>query len=158
MFVTDSFSGLNFVIEFNLPKDISDNQEHIKLSVDRVEVPAVEVSACPLGCIPMPIRTPGEIHCIARKENYEHYKYIKQILTFINKWVNSIYCPCNNLQYNKSNLCVEAKLYAYKNDHSLLKKLNLVYFAPLFNPDIACTSDDIELIFKFENILELEDS
>lgn len=154
MFEMDSLCELKYVLEFNLPEEISDNKDHIKLSVHNIEIPVVEIPPCPLGCIPMPIRMTGEVHCIVHKENYEYYKYIKQILPFINKWVNSIYCPCNNLQYNKRDLCVEAKLYAYKNDHILFKKWNLVYFAPLFNPDIMCTTDDIELIFKFENMVE----
>lgn len=158
MFGTDSLSELNFVLEFNLPKEISDNQKHIKLSVHHVEVPVVEIPMCPIGCKSIPIRTPGEIHCIERKENYERYKYIKQILPFINKWVNNIYCACNKLQYNKSNLCVEAKLYAYKKDNSLFKKWNLVDFAPLFNSEVMYTTDDIELIFRFENILEVKDN
>lgn len=37
MFATDSLGELNFVLEFNLSKDISDNQEHIKLSVNLVD-------------------------------------------------------------------------------------------------------------------------
>ena len=153
MLATYPLSELDFVIEFNLPKEISDNQEHVKLSVNRVEVPAVAIPACSIGYKPISFRTPGEIHCIEHKENHEGYKYIKQILPFINRWVNSIYCACNKLQYNKSNLCVEAKLYAYKKDHSLFKKLNIVDFAPLFNSDVMYTTDDIELIFKFENMI-----
>lgn len=156
MFETYPLSGLNFVIEFNLPKEISDNQEPIKLSVNRVEVPAVEIPVCPIGYKSISFRTPGEIHCIEHKENHERYKYIKQILPFINRWVNNIYCACNKLQYNKSNLCVKAKLYAYKKDNSLFKKWNLVDFAPLFNSEVMYTTDDIELIFRFENILEVE--
>lgn len=47
MFEMDSLSELNFVLEFNLPKAISDNQEHIKLSVHHTDVPAVKIPACP---------------------------------------------------------------------------------------------------------------
>ena len=47
MFEMDSLSELNFVLEFNLPKEISDNQEHIKLSVHHTDVPAVKIPACP---------------------------------------------------------------------------------------------------------------
>lgn len=36
MFETDTLSELNFVLEFNLPKEISDDQDHIKLSVNHV--------------------------------------------------------------------------------------------------------------------------
>ena len=155
MFAADSLSEFNFVLEFNLPEEISNNQEHIKLLVNRVEFPAVEIPVCPIGYKSRPIRTLGEIHCIEHKENYEHYKYImKQILPFINKWVNSICCACNKSQYYKSNLYIEAKLYAYKNDRSLFKKWKLVDFAPVFNSDIMYTIDDIELIFRFENVID----
>lgn len=148
MFETDILSELNFVLEFNLPKEISDSQDHIKLSVNRVEIPAVEIPACPIGYKPIPFRTPGEIHCV------ERYKYIKDVLPFINRWVNSIYYTCSKLISSRSNLCVEAKLYAYKKNCSLFRKWSLVEFYPLFNPDIECFSGDtIELIFKFENMI-----
>lgn len=153
MFAADLLSELDFELEFNLPKEISDNQKHIKLSVNRVEVPVVEIPACPIGYKPISFRTPGEVHCIERYTK-EHYKYIKPILQSINKWVNSIYCACNKLHNNKSSLCVEAKLYAYKKDHSLFNKWALVDFAPLFNQDVMYTTDDIELIFRFENVVE----
>jgi hypothetical protein len=156
MFAADLLGELDFELEFNLPKEISDNQDHIKLSVNRVEVPAVEIPVCPIGYKSRPIRTPGEIHCIERYTK-ERYKCIKPILQSINKWVNSIYCACNKLHSNKSSLYVEAKLYAYKKDHSLFKKWGLVDFAPLFNQDVMYTTDDIELIFKFENIVEVDD-
>lgn len=152
MFETDILSELNFVLEFNLPKEISDNQDHIKLSVNRVEIPAVEIPACPIGHKPISFRTPGEIHCL------ERYKYIKDTLPFINRWVNSIYCTCSKLNSSRSNLCVEAKLYAYKNDCSLFRKWSLVEFHPLFNPNVEYFSGDVvEMIFKFENAIIEED-
>lgn len=149
MFETDPLSELNFVLEFNLPKEISDNQDHIKLSVNRVEVPAVEIPVCPIGYKSRPIRTPGEIHCI------EKYKYIKDVLPLINRWVNNVWSTCSKL-HSSNRLLVEAKLYAYnKNDHSLFKKWSLEEFYPLFNPNIEYFSDDVvELIFKFENVIE----
>lgn len=153
MFETDILSELNFVLEFNLPKEISDNQDHIKLSVNRIEIPAVEIPARPIGYKPISFRTLGEIHCL------ERYKYIKDILPFINRWVNSIYCTCSKLISSRSNLCVEAKLYAYKNDYSLFRKWSLVEFFPLFNPNVEFYSGDVvEMIFKFENAIIEEDN
>lgn len=152
MLAADLLGELNFVLEFNLPKEISDNQDHIKLSVNRVVIPAVEIPACPIGYKPISFRTPGEIHCI------ERYKYIKDNLPLINRWVNSVYCACNKLISSRSNLCVEAKLYAYKKDHSLFKKWSLVEFYPLFNPCVEyCLGDVVEMIFKFGNVVEEDD-
>lgn len=156
MFATDPLGMFNFVIEFNLPKEISDNQEHIKLSVNRVEVSAIKIPACPIGYKSLHFKTSGEIHCI------ERYKYIKDVLPLINRWVNSVWSPCNTLTLHssRSDLLVEAKLYAYnENDHSLFKKWNLEEFYPLFNPNIEYFSDDVvELIFKFENIVEVDNN
>lgn len=151
MLATDSLSDLNFVLEFNLPKEISDNQKRIKLSVHHVEVPVVEIPVCPIGYKSIPIRTPGEIHCI------ECYKHIKEVLPFINKWVNSVYCTYNKLHSSRSDLLVEAKLYAYKNDSSLFKKWDLVELYPLFNPNAELFSDGVvTLTFRFENIAEID--
>lgn len=149
----DSLCEFNFVLEFNLPKEISDNQEHIKLSVNHVTTPTVEIPAYSIGYN----RTSGEIRCV------EFYRYIKDALPFINKWVNSIYCTYSKFGSAKSNQFVEAKLYAYKEDGSLFKKYNLVDLRPLFNPNNKCSfnpnntcSDDIiELLFEFEDIIEV---
>ena len=133
MFVTDSLSELDFELEFNLPKEISDNQEHIKLSVNRVEIPAIKIPACPIGCKSLHFKTSGEIHCLERR------RYIKDVLPLINRWVNSVWSPCNinTLHSGRSDLLVEAKLYAYnENDHSLFKKWNLEEFYPLFNSNV----------------------
>lgn len=151
MFATDSLSEFNFVLEFNLPKEISGNQDHIKLSVNRVDVPVINLSACPLGYKSTHVKMPGEIHCI------ERYDDIKDILPLINKWVNSIYCACNKLSSSRNNQFVEAKLYAYKKNNSLFKKWGLIEFYPLFSPDNDYTNNDVILIFKFENIVEVED-
>ena len=145
MFATDLLSELKFVLEFNLPKEVSDNQEHIKLSVHHVNAPVVKIPVCPIGCKPRPIRSSGEIHCL------ERYKYIKDVLPLINRWVNSI----SKLNNSRSNQFAEAKLYAYKQDGSLFKKWRLVEFHPLFNPVTEFFYDDIaKLIFKFENVIE----
>lgn len=148
MFATDLLSELKFVLEFNLPKEVSDNQEHIKLSVHHVNAPVVKIPVCPIGCKPRPIRSSGEIHCL------ERYKYIKDVLPLINRWVNSI----SKLNNSRSNQFAEAKLYAYKQDGSLFKKWRLVEFHPLFNPVTEFFYDDIaKLIFKFENVIEEDD-
>lgn len=151
MFATDSLSELNFVLEFNLPKEISDSQEHIKLSVNRVDVPVINLSACPLGHKSIPVKMSGEIHCI------ERYEDIKDILPLVNRWVNSVYCACNKLSSSRSSQFVEAKLYAYKSDSSLFKKWDLIEFYPLFSPDNDYTNNDVILIFKFENIVDVVD-
>lgn len=155
MFATDSLGELRFVLEFNLPKEISDNQEHIKLSVHHVDVPIVEVPICPIGYKCIPIKKSGEIHCI------ESCEYIKDVLPLINKWANDTYRTCSKLLSSKSDLFVKAKLYAYKKDNSLLKKWWLVEFYPLFNSNIEFHqllnpkfTNDVELIFKFKNIID----
>lgn len=79
MFETDPLSELNFVLEFNLPKDISNNQDHIKLSVHHGCIPTVKISACPIGYKFLHFKTPGEIHCL------ERYKHIKDVLPLINR-------------------------------------------------------------------------
>lgn len=146
MFETDSLSEFNFVLEFNLPKEISGNQELIHLPVHHFDVPIVEIPVCPIS-----FKTPGEIHCI------ERYKNIKDVLPLINRWVNNVWSTCSKLHCNRSDQFVEARLYAYKSDHSLFKKWNLEEFYPLFNPNVEHLSDDaVELIFKFENIVEVE--
>ena len=154
MFGTDTLDKLNFVLEFNLPKDISDNQEHINLSVHHIDVPVVETTACPIGCIPTSTKVPGEICCL------DYYQRIKDVLQLINKWVNSVHSTCSKLPCSRSDLFVEAKLYAYKNNGSLFKKWQIEEFYPLFNPNAKQFSDDIqtyngiEIIFRFKNINE----
>ena len=155
MFAADLLSELNFVLEFNLPKEISENKDPIRLQVHHINVPIIEIPTCTIGHKPIRFKTPGEIHCI------ERYKYIKDVLPLINKWVNSLYCVCNKLSSSssRSSQFIEAKLYAYnKKDHSLFKKWSLKEFYPLFNQNVEHFSDDVvELIFKFENIVEVDD-
>jgi hypothetical protein len=145
MLKADILNNLNFVLEFTLPKEISDNQERIKLSVHNIDIPTVKVPVCPIGYASTSIRFPGEIHCI------ECYKFIKDILPLIDRWVNSIYCSCS-----RSNQFVEAKLYAYKNNN-LFKKWNLVEFYPLCNTYRYANDDLVGLKFGFENVTEVED-
>lgn len=151
MFATNLLGELNFVLEFNLQKEVSDNQEHIKLSVHHVKFPAVEIPVCPIGYKSTTIRTPGEIHCI------EIYENIKNILPLINRLVNNVYCACNKLSNSRSSQSIKAKLYAYKKDGNLFKKWNLEEFYPLFIPDNDYTNNNVTLIFKFENIVEVDD-
>lgn len=148
MFEADMLSELNFELEFNLPKEISDNQDHIRLSVSHAMVPTFEIQTVPIWYKSRPIRTPGEIHCI------EHYSDIKDILPLLNRWVNRVYCIYGNLNSSRSNYFVEAKLYAYKNDGSLFKRWNLIEFCPMFNQDPEYFTEYIKLIFKFENIAD----
>ena len=148
MFEADMLSELNFELEFNSPKEISDNQEHIRLSVSHVMVPTFEIPIVPIGYKSRPIRTPGEIHCI------EHYRDIKDILPLLNRWVDRVYCIYGNLNSSRSNYFVEAKLYAYKNDGSLFKKYSLVDLHPLFNQDPEYFTEYIKLTFKFESIAD----
>lgn len=122
MFAQDSLCEFKFLLWFNLPKDISGNQECIKLSVHPIELPEVEIPMCPIGCNSISSRITGEIQCI------EHYKYVKDILPSINKWVDSVYCACNKLNNDRNNLFVKAKLHAYKNDDSFYKKFYLLGF------------------------------
>jgi len=152
MLKADILNDLNFVLEFILPKEISDNQDRIKLSVHRVDVPVVEIPICPIGHKSIPIRLSGEIHSI------EYYKFVKDVLPLINRWVNSIYCTCSKLHSSRSNKFVEARLYAYRKDNSLFKKWDLEEFYPLFNSNVEYFSGDaVELIFKFENMVEVDD-
>ena len=148
MFVYDSLSELKFMLEFNLPKDISDNQEHIKLVVHHIELPEVETPMCPIGCKSIARRIAGEVHCM------EYYKNVKDILPFINKWAVSVYCACNKLNNDRNNLFVKAKLYAYKNDGSLFKKFYLLGFHPLFKPINVWVDSMVELVFNFDDMIE----
>ena len=158
MFAHDQLCEFNFVLEFNLPRAISDNQEHIKLTVHHVDLPEIEIPMCPIGCNFISSRIGCEIYCI------EYYKYIKDILPIINKWVESIYCACNKLNCDRNDLFVKAKLYAYKNDGSLFNKFDILDLHPLFNDiNIHIYKDGtiegyadraIELVFKCENMVE----
>lgn len=160
MLVYDSLCEFKFVLEFNLPRAISDNQEHIKLTVHHVDLPEVEIPMCPIGCNSIARKITGEINCI----EYYKYKYIKDILPFINKWTESIYCTFNKLNCDRNDLFVKAKLYAYKNDGSLFKKYYILDLYPLFKyinihmyKDCAIeryADRAVELVFKFENIAE----
>ena len=117
-----------------------------------MEVPVVEIPVYPIGYKSIHFKSSGEIHCI------ERYEDIKDILPLVNRWVNNVWIACSKSHSSRNNLLVEAKLYAYKNDNSLFKKWNLEEFYPLFNPNIEYFSDDVvTLIFKFENIVEVDD-
>lgn len=100
MFVTDSLDDLAFILEFNLPKEVFNTQEHIKLYVHQMNIPAVKVSPCFIGYKSKPIKMSGEIHCA------EFYTNIKDVLPFINKWTNNVYCAYNKPTISKSSQLV----------------------------------------------------
>lgn len=145
MFEAVSSDKFTFVLEFNLPKEIFNNHSLIRLPVYYVTAPTVEIPSHSIGYKSRHVRTPGEIHCV------EHYKRIKDVLPLINRWINDVHCIHSNI----GNKFVEAKLHAYKDDNSLFKKWNLVKFNPLLNPNIEYYADDaVELIFRFENLID----
>lgn len=90
MFVKDSLHDFAFILEFNLPKDVSDNQEHVKLCVRQIKLPEFFI-----GYESKPIKIQGEIHCA------EFYTNIKDVLPFINKWTNNVYCAYNKPTISK---------------------------------------------------------
>lgn len=128
MFATDSLGELNFVLEFNLPKEISDNKEHIKLSVHHVNIPIVN--------FPVYRATPGEINCI------EYCGHIKDKLHLLEKWSRAIYDK--PFGWANSDLYIDAKLYGYKDD-KLVTFWSLRELYPTLFPTI-----------KYENQVELQ--
>lgn len=131
MFATDSLGELNFVLEFNLPKEISDNQEHIKLSVHHVEVPVVGIPAYRI--------TPGQISCI------EFYEYIKDKLYLLEKWSHALHDK--PFGWSNDDLYVNAELYGYR-DGVLITSWVLYKFYPILFPTIKF-SNQVELQFSF---------
>lgn len=128
----NSLNEFNFVLEFNLPKEISDSQELIKLSVHHVCAPTVEIPAC-LGCT---IKTYGQISLI------EFYEHIKDNLHLLEKWSHTLYDK--TFGWASSDLYVDAKLYGYKDD-TLVTSWMLHKLYPISFPTI-----------KFENQVELQ--
>lgn len=131
MFATDSLGELNFVLEFNLPKEISDNQEHIKLSVHHVDISIVE--------IPAYRATPGEISCI------ECYEHIKDNLHLLEKWSRALYDK--QFGWSNSDLYVGARLYGYKDD-KLITTWALYKLYPTLFPTIEF-ENQVNLQFSF---------
>lgn len=128
MFATDSLGEFNFVLEFNLPKEISDNQDLIRLQVHHVDIPIVKIPACR--------STLGKVTCI------EFYEYIKGSLHPLEKW--SHYLHDKSFGWSNNDLYVDAKLYGYKDD-KLVTSWILHKFYPSLFPTI-----------KFENQVDLQ--
>jgi hypothetical protein len=140
MFATDSLSELNFVLEFNLPKEISDNQECIKLSVNHVDIPIIKLMQSTV--------IPGQISCIG------FYESIKDILHLIQRWITELFGK--SFGFADDSLYIGAKLYGYNKSGNLITawKLNRLY--PMLMPSIyeaqAAKPDmkmPIELQFSF---------
>lgn len=136
MFETDTLSELNFVLEFNLPKEISDDQDHIKLSVHHVAVPTVEIPAH-LGYT---IKMYGQIYLI------EFYEHIKDKLCLLEKWSHILHDE--KFGWANSNLYIDAKLYGYNKDGELVTSWVLYKLYPILFPIIKF-SNQVELQFGF---------
>ena len=97
----------NFVLEFNLSKEISDNQELIKLQVSYANIPTDKTKESIIGYKHISsISMNGEIHCI------ENYRYIKDKLYLLEKLAHA-FCD-KPLMQPIGDLCVNAKLYGYR--------------------------------------------
>ena len=97
----------NFVLEFNLSKEISDNQELIKLPVSYANIPTDKTKESIIGYKHISsISMNGEIHCI------ENYRYIKDKLYLLEKLAHA-FCD-KPLMQPIGDLCVNAKLYGYR--------------------------------------------
>lgn len=131
MFAEDLLGELDFVLEFSLPKEISDNQDHIKLSVNHVIIPIVETHNRSLGFD----KTNGQIYCI------EFYESIKDKLHLLEKWSRALYDEL--FGWSNDNLFIDAKLYGYK-DGSLITSWLLHKLYPNLYPT------------KFENKIDLQ--
>ena len=97
----------NFVLEFNLSKEISDNQELIKLPVSYANIPTDKTKESIIGYKHISsISINGEIHCI------ESYRHIKDKLYLLKKLARA-FCD-KPLMQPIGDLCVNAKLYGYR--------------------------------------------
>ena len=121
----NSTNDINFVLEFNISKDISDNQELIKLPVSYANIPTDKTKESIIGYKHISsISINGEIHCI------ESYRYIKDMLYLIEKLAHA-FCD-KPLMQPISDLCVNAKLYGYRDDElAILYSLHKLYLISL---------------------------
>ena len=113
----------NFVLEFSLSKEISDNQEIIKLPVYYANIPTDKTKESIIGYKHISsISINGEINCI------ESYRYIKDRLYLLEKLARA-FCD-KQLMQPIGDLCVNAKLYGYRDDELVtsysLHKLYLI--------------------------------
>ena len=121
----NSTNDVNFVLEFNLSKDISDNQELIKLPVSYANIPTDKTKESIIGYKHISsISINGEIHCI------ESYRHIKEKLYLLDKLARA-FCD-KPLMQPIGNLCVNAKLYGYRDDELVISySLHKLYLISL---------------------------
>ena len=123
--IDNSTNDINFVLEFNISKDISDNQELIKLPVSYANIPTDKTKESIIGYKHIySISINGEIHCI------ESYRYIKDKLYLLEKLARA-FCD-KPLMQPISDLCVNAKLYEYRDDELVISySLHKLYLISL---------------------------
>lgn len=140
MFAADSLGELNFVLEFNLPKEISDNQDLIRLQVHHVYVPTIKIPAGSQFCD----KTHGQIYCI------EFCEYIKDKLHLLEKWPRALYDK--PFGWSNDNLYIDAKLYGYKND-GLVTSWLLHKFYPNLYPTKFMNQIDLQFGFAYASTI-----
>ena len=120
-----STNDVNFVLEFNLSKEISDNQELIKLPVSYANITTDKSKESIIGCKHISsISINGEIHCI------ESYRNIKDKLYLLEKLAHA-FCD-KPLMQPIGDLCVNAKLYEYRDDELVISySLHKLYLISL---------------------------
>lgn len=110
----NSTNNVNFVLEFNLSKEISDDQQLIKLPVGyaNIQTDKTEESIIGYNKHISNISINGEIHCI------ESYRHIKDKLYLLEKLAHA-FCD-KPLMQPIGNLCVNTKLYEYRDDELVI--------------------------------------
>lgn len=114
------------MLEFNLSKEISDNQELIKLQVSYANIPTDKTKESIIGYNKhiSNISINGEIHCI------ESYRHIKDKLYLLEKLARA-FCD-KPLMQPIGDLCVNAKLYEYRDNELVISySLHKLYLISL---------------------------
>ena len=121
----NSTNNVNFVLEFNLSKEISDDQQLIKLPVSYANIPKDKTTESIIGYKHISnISINGEIRCI------ESYRNIKDKLYLLEKLARA-FCD-KPLMQPIGNLCVNAKLYEYRSDELVISySLHKLYLISL---------------------------
>lgn len=122
----NSTNNVNFVLEFNLSKEISDDQQLIKLPVSYANIPTDKTKESIIGYNKhiSSISINGEIHCI------ESYRHIKDKLYLLEKLAHA-FCD-KPLMQPIGDLCVNAKLYEYRDDELVISySLHKLYLISL---------------------------
>lgn len=121
----NSTNDVNFALEFNLSKEISDDQQLIKLPVVYANIPTDKTKESIIGYNHISnISISGEIHCI------ESYRHIKDKLHLLEKLAHD-FCD-KPLMQPIGNLCVNAKLYEYRDDELVISySLHKLYLISL---------------------------